>query len=88
MALWQRFVRACTPLKQITLVDIPTDRPGAAALDDRAKAAREQLGRAWLCHPANWITSPAQRERQQRTAQAVHRLTRSNNVRSFTRKKA
>lgn len=73
--LWRRFLRAVTPLQQITLVDVPTDKQRVAQLDDMAKTAREHMGRAWICHRANWITTPAQRKRQQATAAAVHRLT-------------
>jgi hypothetical protein len=87
MSFWHRFLRAATPLRQITLVDFG-EQMGPHKIDWLAYQRRQQLGRAHLCHPANWITSPAQRERIERVAQAVNRITRTNNVRTLVRKKA
>lgn len=87
MNVWQPFLRALKPVQQITLVNTG-EQMGPHKTDWLAFHARKRMGRAWVCHPANWITSPAQRERQELVAAAVHRLTQPNNVRSFVRKKA
>jgi hypothetical protein len=71
--LWQRFLHAVRPLQQITLVDIG-QQMGPHKVDWLAAQKRKALGRAYLCHPANWITSPEQRDRQERTAAAVRQL--------------
>lgn len=85
MDLIRQFFRAATPLRQITLLDLG-EQMGPHKVDWLAYQRRQQLGRAHLCHPANWITSPAQRERIERVAQAVNRITRNNNVRPLRKK--
>lgn len=71
-----RLLRVPAP-REIALIDVPTDVERAAALDAKARAAREAMGRAWVCHPLNRVLSPKQRA-------SINRA----NVRAIARQKA
>lgn len=69
--LIESLLRSPAP-RQILLVNVPTD---GAALEQRAAAARQQLGARWLCHPDNRVLSEAQRaERARRELAAATNL--------------
>lgn len=62
-----RLLRVPAP-REIALIDVPTDQERAAALNAKAQAAREAMGRAWVCHRHNWIVTNKQAERRDKTA--------------------